>query len=174
MYKTLSAIDKWSALRLSRLSGSDILTLLVHCCLQLVLEPQYLFWGWFEAVESRNLTRNRHVSGELWDRKRLCMHEGVWTVKCRRGINSVCVCVCVCVCLSLCVCVWGQSVSQLGCCCLTMAVLSAEVLRWHVSFYFNFFMFLCLSFTFFKKRIKKAGGEKKGDRAMISLSPPLG
>lgn len=32
-----------------------------------------------------------------------------------------------------------QSVSQLGCCCLTMAVLSADVLRWHVSFYISFY-----------------------------------
>lgn len=39
-----------------------------------------------------------------------------------------------------CVC---QSVSQLGCCCLTMAVLSADVLRWHVSFFLlGFFFFL--------------------------------
>lgn len=68
-----------------------------------------------------------------------CTVGGVWTVKCRRGSTvklCVSVCVCECVCLSACV---SQSVSQSGCCCLTMAVLSADVLRWHVSFYLTFY-----------------------------------
>lgn len=62
------------------------------------------------------------------------MHEGVWTVKCRRG-SAVELCVRAARVLK-CMC---QSVSQLGCCCLTMAVLSADVLRWHVSFYISFY-----------------------------------
>lgn len=71
------------------------------------------------------------------------MHEGVWTVKCCRGST-----------VNLCMCVWdSQSFSQLGCCCLTMAVLSADVLRWHVSFYLTFpgFLFMLLLFLHFGK-----------------------
>lgn len=83
------------------------------------------------------------------------MHEGVWTVKCRRG-SAVRLCVRATRVLKF-VC---QSVSQLGCCCLTMAVLSADVLRWHVSFYISFILkniiyinlFLCISFFLFKEK----------------------
>ena len=73
---------------------------------------------------------------------RLCCHKGVWRGKRQRG-SKVKLCVCVGGVWALCgwiVCV-GQSFSQLSCCSLTMAVLSAEVLRWHVSFHFT----LCIS-----------------------------
>lgn len=62
------------------------------------------------------------------------MHEGVWTVKCRRGSAAE-----LCVRAARVLKRACQSVSQLGCCCLTMAVLSADVLRWHVSFYIRFY-----------------------------------
>lgn len=118
----------------------------------IVLEPQYLFWEWFEAEESRDLTRNRHESGELWETEKGCACiKGVWTVKCRRGST-----VKLCVCLSACMCV-SQSVSQLCCGCLTMAVLSADVLRWHVSFYLIVFCSFSLCFTSLKMTLVGGG-----------------
>lgn len=61
----------------------------------------------FAGAKSRNLTRNRREQENCGRQKRLCMQEGVWTVKCRRGSGEwSCMRAC-----EFCVCV-SQSVSR--------------------------------------------------------------
>lgn len=86
----------------------------------------------FGAVEGGDIPRNSDGKEEVAGGRREWMQEWVWTLPCRRGSMVRLCCVGACVCLIMLVCVWDtQSFSQRS---FTMAVLSTEVLRWHVSF----------------------------------------
>lgn len=63
-------------------------------CIRATMFTLRVVWG--SGKEEFN-KKHIWVGNCQWEKKRLCMHKGVWTVKCRRG-STVKVCVCVCVC----------------------------------------------------------------------------